>query len=229
MFTKRAASERGHNNFGWLDTYHTFSFGDYYNPAQMGFRALRVINEDRVQAGGGFPMHGHKDMEIVSYVLEGRVEHRDSAGNHGIIGPGEIQRISAGSGIRHSEFNPSKDEAVHFYQIWLEPNAKGLKPGYEQRDIGRAGQRLLIASPDGRDGSATINCEATIEAVKLKAGEVFVQELKANRHAWVQVMGGHLNAGSLDLSAGDGLAISAETRFELKSMDDSEVLIFDLD
>ena len=229
MIVKRAAGERGHFNFGWLDTFHTFSFGDYFDPAQMGFRALRVINEDFVQPGNGFPMHGHRDMEIVTYVLEGQLEHSDSAGNHGVIAPGEIQRISAGKGIRHSEFNPSQTERVHLYQIWLEPSAKGLNPGYEQRNIGQAGMRLLVASPDGRNGSAKINRDATIEAVKLEADEVFVNDLKADRHAWVQVIRGRLMQGSTELQAGDGLAISNEPRFELKAVAESELLIFDLD
>ena len=193
MIRIRNSQDRGHANHGWLDTYHTFSFADYYDPAYMGFRALRVINEDRVQPGQGFGMHGHRDMEIVTYVLEGALEHRDSMGNGSVLRPGEFQRMSAGTGIRHSEFNPSATDLVHLYQIWLLPKQNGLNPSYEQRqfsDDEKQGTFRLVASPTGRDGSLTIQQDASVYLAKLETAQQIEQRLTPGRHAWLQVLRG---------------------------------------
>ena len=231
MIRIRPNQDRGHFNHGWLDTYHTFSFGDYYDPEQMGFRSLRVINEDRVQPGQGFGMHGHRDMEIVTYVLSGALEHRDSLGNGSVLRPGELQRMTAGTGIRHSEFNPSASEPVHLYQIWLLPERKGLEPSYEQRPFaaaGRRGQWQLTASPDGRDGSLAIRQDAAIYLAELADGEALEFALGAGRHAWLQTLRGKVRFNDRSLAAGDGAAISEENALSLRADGGAEVMLFDL-
>jgi redox-sensitive bicupin YhaK (pirin superfamily) len=227
----RRSADRGHLNHGWLDTYHTFSFGEYQDPEQMGFRALRVINEDRVESGQGFGMHGHRDMEIVTLVLEGALEHRDSLGNGEVLRPGELQRMTAGSGIRHSEFNPSAKEPVHLYQIWLRPERQGLTPSYEQKrfDADRPqGKWQLVASPNGRDGSLTINQDATLSLATVSSGESVNYAFDTNRHGWLQVLRGTVTAGGVQMSAGDGLALSDESELKIKATDRAELLLFDL-
>src|SRR5262245_51703714 len=201
MFRVRRATERSHFDHGWLDTYHTFSFGDYYDPAYMGFRSLRVINDDRVQPGRGFGMHGHEDMEIVTYVLDGALEHRDSMGNGSIIRPGKLQRMTAGTGIRHSEFNPSNKEWVHLYQIWLLPSRKGLTPSYEELALNEAEKRgrfRLVASPDGSQGSLTIHQDARLYLAALSAGETVVHQMERDRAAWLQVLRGSVKVPGND-------------------------------
>lgn len=227
----RRASERGHFNHGWLDTYHTFSFGEYYDPAQMGFRSLRVINEDRVASGQGFGMHGHRDMEIVTLVLEGELEHRDSLGNGEVLRPGELQRMTAGTGIRHSEFNPSATEAVHLYQIWLLPERPGLQPSYEQKRFDPAEQKgrwQLVASPDGREGSLVIHQDATLSLATVLPGEKLGRSFDANRHGWLQVLRGEVTVDGLQLVAGDGLVLSDESELTIEAQDRAELLLFDL-
>jgi quercetin 2,3-dioxygenase len=227
----RRAKERGHADHGWLDTWHTFSFADYHDPRFMGFRVLRVINEDTVAPGRGFPTHGHRDMEIISYVLEGGLEHRDSLGTGSVIRPGDVQRMSAGTGVRHSEFNASKTEPVHFLQIWLEPAAAGIAPGYEQKTFAESDKRgrlRLVASPDGADGSVTIHQDARVYATRLGPGDEVVHRLAPNRHAWVQVTRGALAVGDARLEHGDGAAISGETAVKLVGDVDAEALLFDL-
>ncbi|HVU86661.1 MAG TPA: pirin family protein [Pirellulales bacterium] len=231
MFQVRRANERGHFDHGWLNTFHTFSFGDYYDPAHTQFRALRVMNEDTVAPGQGFGMHGHRDMEIVTYVLSGALEHRDSLGNGEVLRPGELQRMAAGTGIRHSEFNPSATELVHLYQIWLLPERTGLTPGYEQKsfaDAMRPGQWLLVASPDAADGSLHIRQDARLYLAQLEAGQQLSREIPAGRHAWLQVLRGGVNVGGASLAAGDGVAVSNERQISLASQGASEVLLFDL-
>lgn len=231
MIRMRPGTDRGHFNHGWLDTYHTFSFGDYYDPEQMGFRSLRVINEDRVQPGQGFGMHGHRDMEIVTYVLSGALEHRDSLGNGSVLPPGELQRMTAGSGIRHSEFNPSETEHVHLYQIWLLPERKGLEPSYDQRPFPAAGRRgnwQLTASPDGRDGSLAIRQDAEIYLAELAAGEAIEFALAAGRHAWLQALRGEVRLNGQLLTAGDGAAISEEETLSIRADAAAEVMLFSL-
>ncbi len=231
MITRRPGNERGHANYGWLDTYHSFSFAGYYDPKHTGFRALRVINEDRVQPGKGFGTHPHRDMEIITYVLEGALEHKDSMGNGSIIKPGDIQRMSAGTGITHSEYNPSKSERVHLLQIWILPQQEGLKPSYEQRAFKaeeKRGQLRLIASPDGRDGSVTVHQDVELYATVLAPGEQVTHRLKPNRYAWVQVPGGAAKLNGLSLQAGDGAAVSEEEILEIKANDSAELLLFDL-
>ena len=230
MITVRRAAERGHTRIDWLDSWHTFSFGDYYDPRHVEFRALRVINEDHVAPGAGFGTHPHRDMEIVTYVLAGALEHRDSLGNGSLIRPGEIQRMSAGTGIRHSEFNASKSDPVHFLQIWIQPERAGLPPGYEQRPLPpevRGGLRV-IASRDGRDGAVTIHQAAEIHAARLAPGEAATHALAPGRHAWVQVARGNLTANGEALHAGDGAAVSDERAVTLRADADAEVLLFDL-
>jgi redox-sensitive bicupin YhaK (pirin superfamily) len=227
----RRATDRGHADHGWLDTHYTFSFADYYDPAHMGFRTLRVMNEDRVAPGQGFGMHGHRDMEIVTYVLSGALEHRDSLGNGEVLRPGEFQRMTAGTGIRHSEFNPSAADPVHLYQIWLLPRQSGLQPGYEQRAFSedqRQGKLRLVASPDGVDGSLTIQQDARIYLSTLEAGQTIEQELTPGRHAWLQVLRGSVSAGGLLLQTSDGLAISDENRLAITAEEPAEVMLFDL-
>jgi redox-sensitive bicupin YhaK (pirin superfamily) len=230
MIRLRKSSDRGHLNHGWLDTFHTFSFGDYYDPAQMGFRSLRVINEDRVAPGQGFGMHGHRDMEIVTLVLEGELEHKDSLGHGEVLRPGELQRMSAGTGIRHSEFNPSASEWVHLYQIWLLPREKGLAPGYEQKAIpaAEASEWRLIASPEGDDGSLTIQQDARLLLAKLAPGGSAQHALVPGRHAWVQVLRGKVRLGEDELAAGDAAAISDEPAVAIAATEAAEVLLFDL-
>ena len=227
----RRAAERGHGDHGWLDTWHTFSFSDYYDPRFMGFRVLRVINEDTVAPGGGFPTHGHRDMEIISYVLEGGLEHRDSLGTGSVIRPGDVQRMSAGTGVRHSEFNASRTAPVHFLQIWIEPAAAGIAPGYEQKAFAEADKRgrlRLVASPDGADGSVTIHQDARVYATRLEAGEEVEHKLAPGRHAWVQVTRGALTVGGRRLARGDGAAISGEPAVTLAGEPGTEALLFDL-
>jgi redox-sensitive bicupin YhaK (pirin superfamily) len=231
MIRIRKSSERGHFDHGWLDTYHTFSFADYYDPAHMGFRSLRVMNEDRVEPGQGFGMHGHRDMEIITCVLSGSLEHRDSLGNGSVIRPGELQRMTAGTGVRHSEVNASPTEPVHLYQIWLLPERAGLKPGYEQRSFAeeeKRGRFRLVVSPQGRDGSLTVHQDAEIYLASLEAGEDVTHELRLWRHAWLQVLRGGVTLNGQALSAGDGASISEETTLAVRAVDGSEVMLFDL-
>jgi redox-sensitive bicupin YhaK (pirin superfamily) len=227
----RTADERGHFDHGWLDTHHTFSFADYYDAQHMGFRSLRVMNEDRVQPGQGFGTHPHRDMEIVTYVLEGSLAHRDSLGTGSALLAGELQRITAGTGILHSEFNASSTEPVHLYQIWLLPERKGLEPGYEQRSFAESkegGTWRLVASRDGRYGSLTIHQDAAISLASLKAGERIEHSLAPGRHAWLQVLRGRADVEGKSLVAGDGAAISDEPSFAVTGGDDSELMLFDL-
>ena len=231
MIVTRPAAERGHFDHGWLDTYHTFSFGDYYDPAQMGFRSLRVINEDRVAPGGGFGMHGHRDMEIVTLVLSGALEHKDSLGHGEVLRPGELQHMSAGSGIRHSEFNPSATETTHLYQIWLLPRAKGLEPSYHQQKFdpaNRAGRWQLVASPGGIEGSLPIEQDAKIYLADLPAGGKLDFELAANRYAWLQVLRGAVELNGHALSTSDAAATTNESALTVQATQPAELLLFEL-
>jgi redox-sensitive bicupin YhaK (pirin superfamily) len=231
MMQVRRSRERGHFDHGWLNTFHTFSFGDYYDPEHVAFRSLRVLNEDVVAPDNGFPTHPHRDMEIVTYVLEGALEHRDSMGNGSVMRPGDVQRMSAGTGVRHSEYNASKSESVHLLQIWIYPERNGLKPGYEQKAFSAAekrGQLRLVASPDGREGSVTIHQDAEVYAALLGAGETVRHELRPGRYGWVQVARGEVKLDGKDLTAGDGAALSEEKAIELTGNRDAEVLVFDL-
>jgi redox-sensitive bicupin YhaK (pirin superfamily) len=231
MITVRPTSERGHVARGWLDSYFTFSFADYHDPRHMGFRSLRVINEDRVQPGTGFGMHPHRDMEILTYVLEGALEHRDSLGTGSVIRPGDVQRMSAGTGIVHSEANPSSSEPVHLLQIWILPERAGIAPGYEQRafpEDERRGRLRLLASRDGREGSLTIHQDTELYATLLAAGESVTHHLRPDRHAWVQVARGAVTLNGKPLRAGDGAAVSDEEVVTLSASEGSEVLLFDL-
>ncbi|MEW6306306.1 MAG: pirin family protein, partial [Verrucomicrobiota bacterium] len=231
MITLRKSTERGHADHGWLDTYHSFSFADYYDPQHMHFRTLRVINEDRVAGGGGFDMHPHRDMEIVTYVISGALEHRDSLGNGAVMKAGDVQRMTAGTGIRHSEFNYSPIEPVHLLQIWILPERKMLTPGYEQKSSGngKAADGLqLVVSPTARDGSLKIHQDAEIYLGKLKAAAKASHALKANRHAWIQVFKGELELNGEKLTAGDGASVSEETALQLASPNGAEFLLFDL-
>lgn len=233
MITLRKAADRGHARHGWLESWHSFSFADYYDAAQMGWGVLRVINEDVVAPGKGFGMHGHRDMEIVTYLLSGSLEHRDSMGNGAVIRPGEVQRMSAGRGVKHSEFNPSETEAVHLLQIWIEPRIRGVEPSYEQKVFpleGRRGRLQLLASPDGRDGSVVLNQFATIFAATLKPGERVEHPLAPGRLAYVQGICGRIRLGSLPMDAGDGAKIQGEAALEIVGNGESasEVLVFDL-
>lgn len=231
MIITRKAEERGHVNLGWLDTYHTFSFDQYYDPRFMGFRSLRVINEDVVAPARGFPTHGHRDMEIITYVLEGALEHKDSMGTGSIIYPGDVQKMSAGTGVRHSEANPSESEAVHLLQIWIVPDTAGLKPDYQQKrfeDEEKRGRLRLVASPDGKDDSVTISQDARLYTTLLAPSEQVIHELQSNRHAWVQVARGAIEVNNQPLNQGDGAAISQETQLTLTGKEPSEVLLFDL-
>ena len=231
MIAVRRASERGHGQHGWLDTYHTFSFNDYYDQQYMGFRVLRVINEDRVEAGQGFGIHGHRDMEIISYVLEGALGHKDSLGNGSVLRPGEFQCMTAGTGIRHSEFNPSDSEPVHFYQIWLLPDREGLAPSYDQRafpEDERRGRLRVVASPDGRDGSLTIHQDAEVLLTSLAAGERVTHELAPGRHAWLQVLRGSAQVNGVPLATSDGAAMSDESSLTVLATETCEAMLFDL-
>jgi quercetin 2,3-dioxygenase len=231
VITLRLSGARGLSRLAWLDSRHTFSFDQYYDPAHMGFRSLRVINEDRVVPGGGFPTHPHRDMEIVTYVLDGALEHRDSMGNGSLIRPGEVQRMSAGTGITHSEYNASKTEPVHFLQIWLLPREQGLLPGYEQRAFDLDGDPpgfRLIASPDGRPGSVRIHQDAELLAARLQPGQRTVHLLQPGRHAWVQVARGRITLNGEALAAGDGAAVGQESELRFETRETAEVLLFDL-
>lgn len=228
MISVRPAAERGHANFGWLDTHHTFSFGQYYDPRHMGFGALRVINDDRVAPGAGFPMHPHADMEILTYVLEGALAHRDSIGNGAVIRPGEVQRMSAGTGIRHSEFNASRESPVHLLQIWILPERAGLAPGYEQKAIDVGDGLTLLASRDGRDGSVTIHQDAAVLAARLVPDKPARHRLAAGRRAWLHVARGDAALNGIALAAGDGAAVTDESDIELGTRSGGEVLLFDL-
>jgi hypothetical protein len=231
MIRVRKGTARGHFDHGWLDTYHTFSFARYYDPRQMGFRALRVINEDVVQPGMGFGKHPHRDMEIVTYVLSGALAHRDSLGTGSVIRAGELQRMTAGTGVAHSEFNASATEPVHLYQIWLEPEREGLEPGYEERGFTeeeKRGRLRLVASPDGRDDSLTIRQDARLYLGTLDRGEGVAHALAPGRHAWLQVLRGAVALDGERLSAGDGAAVSEEPNIEIRAEEPSEVLLFDL-
>ncbi len=229
--TLRRSDERGKANFGWLDSKHSFSFGHYYDPNHMGFGPLRVINEDRVAADGGFPAHPHSDMEIISYVLEGGLEHKDSIGTGSVIRPGDVQRMSAGTGIRHSEFNASKKDPVHFLQIWIIPERKGLKPSYEQKTFGlsdKAGKLRLIGSRNGRDGSVTIHQDVELYATVLEQGESVTHSLARNRLAWIQVARGSVKLNGQLLQAGDGVAIETAGELRFEGENTTEVLLFDM-
>jgi len=231
MITVRPAAERGHADHGWLDTRHTFSFASYHDPGHMGFRSLRVINEDRVKPGEGFGTHAHRDMEILTWVLEGGLEHRDSMGNGSVIRPGDLQRMSAGTGVTHSEFNPSREAGVHFLQIWLLPRERGLPPGYEQKRFppeDRRGRLRLIAAGDGRDGAVTIHQDADLWTALLEPHESVRHALAPGRAAWVHVARGGVSLNGRTLGAGDGAAASDEQMLEIAGAADAEVLLFDL-
>jgi quercetin 2,3-dioxygenase len=231
MMTTRRSRERGHFDHGWLDTYHTFSFADYRDPRFMGFRSLRVINEDRVAPGQGFGQHPHRDMEILTYVLSGELEHRDSMGNQGVIRPGEVQYMAAGTGVEHSEFNPSRTEPVHLMQIWILPDHRGATPAYEQRpfpSLAEAGALTLLASPDGRGNSIRINQDAMLLASTLSDGQTVSHELSAGRGAWVQVLRGQIALNGTELAEGDGASIVDEPRLTMSAAQEAEILVFDL-
>lgn len=232
MITLRKSHERGHVNHGWLDTYHSFSFSSYYDPAQMGFSSLRVINDDRVAPASGFPTHGHRDMEIITYVLAGTLEHKDSMGNGSVIYPGDVQRMSAGTGITHSEYNPSRSEPLHLLQIWIVPDQANVTPSYEQIHFtaDQKHHRLqLIASPDGRDGSVSIHQNALIYAAVLAPDHIVTHKLAASRCAYVHVARGDATLNGQCLSAGDGARIVNEPELTLAAHNSAEVLLFDLE
>ena len=232
MITVRPAQARGRANLGWLDSKHSFSFGHYYDPNHMGFGHLRVINEDQVQPGKGFGTHSHKDMEIISYVLEGELKHQDSIGNGSVIRPGDVQRMSAGTGIAHSEFNGSTTQPVHFLQIWIVPEQKGIEPSYEQKHFSleeKQGKLKLVASPDGRDNSVKIHQDANLYVAVLNQGEQVSQSLEKNRSLWLQIAKGAANINGQNLQTGDGAAITQTTNLELVATEDqTEILLFDL-
>jgi redox-sensitive bicupin YhaK (pirin superfamily) len=231
MIQIRQADDRGHAQFGWLNSYHTFSFGGYYDPQHMGISNLRVINDDTVTPGGGFATHGHRDMEIVSYVLEGALEHKDSMGNGSVIRPGDVQRMSAGTGVMHSEFNHSKEEPVHFLQIWLEPNKVGVKPGYAERHFPaeeRRGRLVLLVSPDGRDGSLQAHQDSFMYGTLLETGEEVQHEFAPGRRAYVHVARGTVAVNGQPLGSGDGAKIEDTRRVHLEGLGSTEVLLFDL-
>jgi redox-sensitive bicupin YhaK (pirin superfamily) len=231
MITLRRSLDRGHFDHGWLDTYHTFSFGEYRDPRHMGFRVLRVINEDRVAPGAGFPMHPHRDMEILTYVLSGRLEHRDSLGHGAVIQPGTVQYMAAGGGILHGEFNPSPTDPVHLLQIWILPERRGLAPRYEQREFpaaNEAGAFRLLASRDGRDGSIRINQDAALLAATLQDRQQATYTLAPARHGWLQVLRGTIALGGHTLAAGDAAALSDEPAIAIRAGGAAEVLAFDL-
>jgi quercetin 2,3-dioxygenase len=231
MILIRKSGDRGHANHGWLDSRFTFSFADYFDPAHIHFRTLRVMNDDRIAAGAGFPTHPHRDMEIVTYVLEGALQHRDSMGNGSVIRPGDVQYMSAGTGVTHSEFNASETEAVHLYQIWMFPDRKGHQPTYGQKHFAEADKRgklRLVVSPDGREDSVQIRQDNELYATLLAPGEMVKHELKPGRHAYVQVARGGVTLNGQALETGDGAAISEEQSIELAGVQDAEVLVFDL-
>jgi len=231
MIAIRKSEDRGHFDLGWLDTYHTFSFDQYYDPAHTHFRSLRVINEDRVAPDQGFPTHSHRDMEIITYILSRSLQHRDNMGNGSVIRPGDVQRMTAGTGVAHSEFNPSKTESVHLLQIWILPRARNLPPGYEQKffsDEERRGRLRLIASPDGQDGSVKINQDARVYAGMPEVNQSVEHRQAEDRHAWIQVARGTLNLNGVELHQGDGAAVSNEPRLVIVAHDEAELLLFDL-
>jgi hypothetical protein len=231
MLEIRRAAERGASSHGWLESRHTFSFAEYWDPAHMGFRTLRVINEDRVQPGHGFGRHPHRDMEIISYVLEGALEHEDSLGNGSVIRPGDVQRMSAGTGVTHSELNASKDHAVHFLQIWIIPERRGLEPSYEQRTYpadDRRNRLRLVASPEGHDGSVRLHQDTSLYVALLDAGQRVRHELGAERYAWLQVARGAVSIGDRELAQGDGAAFAEERAVDIEATESAEVLLFDL-
>jgi redox-sensitive bicupin YhaK (pirin superfamily) len=231
MITIREARERGHFDHGWLNTYHTFSFDQYYDPRYMGFRQLRVINEDFVAAGHGFPMHGHRDMEIITYILEGALQHEDSMGNGSVIRPGDVQRMTAGTGVRHSEKNASPEERVHLLQIWILPDTVGLEPGYEQKAFSedeRRGRLRLIASNDGRDGSVTVRQDVSLFASILGAGDSVKHDMDQTRYGWIQVARGAINVNGQPAAQGDGAVVIGESSLEIVADEPAEVLLFDL-
>jgi quercetin 2,3-dioxygenase len=231
LLTVRKAEERGHANHGWLDSYHSFSFADYHDPEHMGYGPLRVINEDRVQAGSGFGTHGHRDMEIISYVLEGALGHKDSLGNGSSIVPGDVQRMSAGTGVQHSEYNHSKDGVTHFLQIWIQPRITGIRPSYEQKHFAAAekrGRLRLIASPDGRDGSVSMNQDALLYAGLFDGAERADLPLEPGRRGYVHVARGEINVNGQRLRAGDALKLEGVRAIELRNGREAEVLVFDL-
>lgn len=231
MITIRKSEERGHADHGWLDSRHTFSFADYYDPAQMGFRSLRVINEDRVAPGGGFPTHPHRDMEIFSYVLEGALQHKDSMGNGRRLGPGQVQLMRAGKGVQHSEYNPSNTQPAHFLQVWIVPRQRGLEPSYTEwqpSESARDAEKVLVISPDGREQSATIAQDADVYRLRLPAGRKAIHSLQPSRGAWLQVIRGSLTLNGLRLNAGDAAAAEAEDSLEIIAVEDAEALLFDL-
>ena len=227
MIALRPAEERGHTRLSWLDSRHSFSFDRYYDPRHMGFRVLRVINEDRVDPGQGFGTHPHRDMEILTFVLEGALEHKDSLGSGSVIRPGDVQRMTAGTGISHSEFNPSRTEPVHFLQVWILPERPGLEPSYEQRSFPAAGLRL-VGSRDGREGSVRIHQDVLVHLARLSPGEDVVHALVPGRHAWIQMARGAAQVNGARLAAGDGAALSEERSVTLRGVDGAEALVFDL-
>jgi quercetin 2,3-dioxygenase len=230
MMTIRKANERGHADHGWLNSYHTFSFADYYDPQWMGFRDLRVINDDYVAPGMGFGKHPHRDMEIITYVLSGALEHKDSMGNGRVIRPGDFQYMAAGTGVQHSEFNPSKDETVHLLQIWIQPDQPGVKPTYGEKACAEAapGKLHLIASKSGRDDSIRINQDADLWLARFTNGQTAMHELKSKRHAWVHVAEGEVTLNGKTLKGGDAAAVSGEPKLELTGKGNAQVLLFDL-
>jgi redox-sensitive bicupin YhaK (pirin superfamily) len=231
MLTIRQAKERGHFDHGWLNTYHTFSFDQYYDPRYMGFRSLRVINEDFVAPGRGFPTHGHRDMEIITYILEGALKHEDSMGNGSVIRPGDVQRMTAGTGVRHSEQNASDRERVHLLQIWILPNADGLAPGYEQKAFSeeqRQGQLRLIASADGRDDSVQLNQDVSLFASILEAEQEVERAMDPARYAWIQVARGSISVNGENAEQGDGVIVVGESSIKIKGNEAAEILLFDL-
>jgi redox-sensitive bicupin YhaK (pirin superfamily) len=231
MLTIRKSNDRGHANHGWLDSHHSFSFGSYHDPAHMGFGPLRVINEDRVDAGAGFGTHGHRDMEIISYVLDGELAHKDNIGNGSVIRPGDVQRMSAGTGVTHSESNHAKDRQTHFLQIWIEPNVKGIAPGYEEKyfpDTEKRGRLRLIASPDGQDGSVLVHQDARMYAGLFDGAESASLSLDPQRLAYVHVATGSVTVNGMQLEAGDAVRVTAETDLNLANATQAHVLVFDL-
>jgi len=231
MIVRRPANERGRTKIGWLDSWHSFSFGDYYDPAHVEFRSLRVLNDDRIAAGQGFGMHPHRDMEIITYMVSGALEHKDSLGTGSVIRPGEVQRMSAGTGIRHSEFNPSPTTPAHLLQIWLMPEQHGLTPSYEQKafpEEERHNRWRLVASRDGRDGSVIIHQDAAMYVTNLDAGEEVNHSLSRGRHAWLQIVRGRVTLNEEPLKTGDGAAVSDETALAVTANEPAELVLFDL-
>ena len=232
MITVRKSAQRGVTDFGWLDSRHTFSFGEYYDPAQMGFRSLRVINDDRVQGGSGFPRHGHRDMEILTWVLDGGLAHRDSLGSGSVLRPGDLQKMSAGTGILHSEFNASEDEPVHFLQIWIVPERPGLPAAYEQKHFDEASRRGRLLRIAGRapleDGALPIHQDADLHVALLDAGQSVEHALEGGRHAWMQVARGSVELNGIPLGEGDGAAATGESRLTVRATKPAEILLFDL-